>query len=172
MAHTGHIQTIYNYNLPSWSRNQFSISVSVSASAEFTTRLGSIFPSHPEGPVSKKTPPSLQHGVFHQSDSLLAHIQLSSRQHLRQHVRFSFGRVDLHHRKLIFFYSLSKPMIPPLDVFGARVVGDIFRKMDDTLVIAVKLEFVLRNSQLSDELLHPNYFLADFRYSHILGFRD
>ena len=25
MAHTGHIQTIYNYSLPGWSRNRFSI---------------------------------------------------------------------------------------------------------------------------------------------------
>ena len=37
MAHTGHIQTIYNYSLPSWSRNQFSISVSVSVSAHYHT---------------------------------------------------------------------------------------------------------------------------------------
>ena len=79
--------------------------------------------------------------------------------------------MDLHHNKLLFFYSLSEPMIPPLDVFGPRVVGGIFRKVDGTLVIAVKLEFILPNSQLSDELLHPNYFLAGFRCSHILGFR-
>ena len=63
-------------------------------------------------------------------------------------------------------------MIPPLDVFGPRVVGGIFRKVDDTLFIAMKLEFVLPNSQLSDELLHPNYFLVGFLYSHILGFHD
>ena len=64
-----------------------------------------------------------------------------------------------------------EPMISPLDVFGPRVVGSIFRKVNDTLVIAMELKFLLLNSQLYDELLHPDYFLTGFRCGHILGFR-
>ena len=62
-------------------------------------------------------------------------------------------------------------MISPPDVFGPQVVKDIFRKVDGTLVIAVKLEFILPNSQLSDELLHPNHLHAGFHCNHILCFR-
>ena len=62
-------------------------------------------------------------------------------------------------------------MISPPDVFGPQVVKDIFRMVDGTLVIRVELEFLLLNSQLSDELLHPDYFPAGFHCSHILSFR-
>ena len=62
-------------------------------------------------------------------------------------------------------------MVPLLDMLGPRVVGDILRKVDGTLVITMESEFVLPNSQLSNELLHPEYFLASFHCGHILGFR-
>ena len=62
-------------------------------------------------------------------------------------------------------------MVPLLDMLGPRVVGDILRKVDGTLVITMESEFVLPNSQLSNELLHPDYLLAGFRRRHILGFR-
>ena len=43
MAYTGHIRTIYKYSLPSWSRNRFSILISVLVSA--STWLDISFPS-------------------------------------------------------------------------------------------------------------------------------
>ena len=53
IACMGHIQTIYNYSLPSWSQNRFSILVSVlvlvSALTELTTWLSLIFPSQSGG---------------------------------------------------------------------------------------------------------------------------
>ena len=62
-------------------------------------------------------------------------------------------------------------MVPPLDVFGPQVVGSIFRKVDGTLIIVVESEFLLPNSQLSNKLFHPYYFLTGFCCGHILGFR-
>ena len=61
-------------------------------------------------------------------------------------------------------------MMPPLDVLGPRVVGGVIRKVYGTLVITVESEFLLSNSQLSDELLHPYYPLVGFCCGHILGF--
>ena len=52
-----------------------------------------------------------------------------------------------------------------MDVFGSRVVGGILRKVDVTLIITVESEFLLMNSQLSDEL-------TGFCYDHVLDFRS
>ena len=48
------------------------------------------------------------------------------------------------------------------------MIGLILRKVDDTLVVAVELEFLLPESQLFDERLHPNDFLEDFYNNHEL----
>ena len=58
-----------------------------------------------------------------------------------------------------------------MDVLGPRVVGDILRKVDDTLVVTVESEFLFPNSQLSNELLHLNYFLPGFNDDNVFGFR-
>ena len=58
-----------------------------------------------------------------------------------------------------------------MDVFGPLMVGNIFCKVDGTLIMALESEFLLPNFQLSHELLHTYYFIAGFSCGHILGFR-
>ena len=118
----------------------------------------------------KKLPPSLRHWVLCQSDPSPAHVQLVCWQHLGQHVwSFLFG-VDLCQNKVLFFYLFPKPVISPQDVIGPRMVGRILRKVDNTLTVVVESECILLNTQLSDEVLHPNYFLSSFYCLHVLRF--
>ena len=55
-------------------------------------------------------------------------------------------------------------------MLGPQVVGRVLRKLDGTLTIAMETEFILLNSQLSDEVLHPYYLLVGFYNRHILRF--
>ena len=126
--------------------------------------------SHPEGLVSQQTPPSLRHRMTCHSDPSPANIELLRWQHLGQHVRPVLLRVDLCQRKVFIFYPLPEPVVSSLDVLGPRVVGHVLRKVDGTLTVTVKPEFLLSDSQLSEEVLHPDYFLVGFYSCHIIHF--
>ena len=63
-------------------------------------------------------------------------------------------------------------MIYPVDVLGPRVVCRVRCKVDGTLTIAVESKLLLLNSQLSDEVLHLDYFHAGFYGHHVLRLRS
>ena len=65
------------------------------------------------------------------------------------------GCVDLRQDELSFFYSLPDPMIPPLDMLCPGVVGRVLCKVDGTLTVAIELVFLLPDTELTDEVLHP-----------------
>ena len=56
-------------------------------------------------------------------------------------------------------------------MLGLGVVGCVLCKVDGTLTVIVESEFVLLNSQLSDEVLHLDYFLVGFYHCHAFHFR-
>ena len=66
---------------------------------------------------------------------------------------------------------VSVPWSACLDMFRRGVVGCVLRKVDDTLTIAIELVFMLPNAELTDEVLHPQYFLASFHNRHVLRLR-
>ena len=79
--------------------------------------------------------------------------------------------MDLCQSKFLAFYLLPEPMVSPLDMFGPRVVSHVLCKVDGAFIVVIESEFIFSNSQLSDEVLHPDYFLAGFYNRHILRFR-
>ena len=81
--------------------------------------------------------------------------QLVGCQHLGKHVRPVLGRMDLRQHEFSFFYSLLDPMIPLLDMLCPGVVGRVLRKVDGTLTVAIELVFLLSDTELTDEVLHP-----------------
>ena len=63
--------------------------------------------------------------------------------------------MDLRQHELSFLYSLPDPVIPPLDMLRPGVVGHVLRKVDDTLIVAIETVFLLPDTELTDEVLHP-----------------
>ena len=51
-------------------------------------------------------------------------------------------------------------MVPTLDVLRSGMVGCVLRKVDGTLTVAIESVLLLLDTELSDEVLHPYYFLA------------
>ena len=63
--------------------------------------------------------------------------------------------MDLRQRELPIFYSLPDPVIPTLDVLRPGMVRCVLSKVDGTLTVAIEPVFILPDTELSDEVLHP-----------------
>ena len=51
------------------------------------------------------------------------------------------------------------------------VIRRVLGKVDGTLIVAKEPVFILPNAELTDEILHPQYFLAGFHSRHVLRLR-
>ena len=63
--------------------------------------------------------------------------------------------MDLRQHKLSFFYSLPDPVILVLNMLRPGVLRRILGKVDDTLTVAMEPIFLLPDTELTDEVLHP-----------------
>ena len=63
--------------------------------------------------------------------------------------------MDLRKCELSIFYSLPDPVIPSLNVLRPGMVRRILGKEDGTLTIAIEPVFILPDTELTDEVLHP-----------------
>ena len=50
-------------------------------------------------------------------------------------------------------------------------VGINLRKVDGTLTVAIESVLILPDTELTDEVLHPQHFLAGFHSRHVLRLR-
>ena len=55
-----------------------------------------------------------------------------------------------------------------LDMLRPGVVRQVLGKVDGTLTVAIEPVFILPNAELTDEVLHPQYFLGGFHSRHVL----
>ena len=63
--------------------------------------------------------------------------------------------MDLRQCELSILYSLPDPVIPLLNVLLPGMVHRILGKVDGTLTIAIELVFILPDTELTDDVLHP-----------------
>ena len=61
----------------------------------------------------------------------------------------------LSSHELSFFYLLLDLVIPALDMLRPRVVCRVLCKVDGTLTVAIESVFILSDTELTDEVLHP-----------------
>ena len=62
-------------------------------------------------------------------------------------------------------------MVPALDMLRSGVVCRVLGKVDGTLTVAIEPVLILLNAELTDEVLHPQYFLVGFHSRHVLRLR-
>ena len=79
--------------------------------------------------------------------------------------------MDLRQHELLVFYPFPDLVISSLDVLRPGMVGRVLRKVDGTLTVAVESVLLLPDTELSNEVLHPYYFLAGFNSRHVLRLR-
>ena len=63
--------------------------------------------------------------------------------------------MDLRQCELLVIYSFPDPVIPSLDMLRPGMVGCILSKVDGTLTVTIEPVFLLPDTELSDEVLHP-----------------
>ena len=63
--------------------------------------------------------------------------------------------MDLRQHEISFFYSLPDPMIPSLDMLRPGMVRRVLGKVDGTLTVAIEPVFILPDTELTNEVLHP-----------------
>ena len=63
--------------------------------------------------------------------------------------------MDLRQCELSIFYLLLDPVIPTLDVLRPGMVRCVLSKVDGTLTVAIEPIFILPDTELTHEVLHP-----------------
>ena len=63
--------------------------------------------------------------------------------------------MDLRKCELSIFYSLPDPVIPLLNVLRPGMVRCVLTKVDGILTVAIEPVFILSDTELTDEVLHP-----------------
>ena len=63
--------------------------------------------------------------------------------------------MDLRQCELPIFYPLPDPVVLALDMLRPGVLRRVLGKVDGTLTVAVESVFILPDTKLPDEVLHP-----------------
>ena len=76
-------------------------------------------------------------------------LELTPKQHLREHVCWILTCVHLHKRNVAFLNDISHKMIPDVDMLGSSMMNLILCQMNSTLSVTPQVHLVLLNTRIT-----------------------